>query len=65
MAKMESTVKICVGFCGYRDHCDGSDRLQIFPFTNSCEEFKNYISANVSAKGGRDSRWSQRSRKCP
>src|SRR3954466_3704720 len=55
MANMEPTVKIRVGFCGYRDHCDGSNRLQIFPFTDSCEEFKSYISANVTAMGGGDS----------
>ena len=39
---------------GYRDHCDGSNRLQIFDFTNSCDEFKNYITANVKAGGGGD-----------
>ena len=33
MAQMEPIIKIRVGFCGYRDHCDGSNRLQIFPFT--------------------------------
>jgi hypothetical protein len=51
---MEPTVRIRVGFCGYRDHCDGSDRLQIFDFTNSCNEFRNYIAANVKATGGGD-----------
>jgi hypothetical protein len=51
---MEPAVRIRVGFCGYRDHCDGSDRLQIFDFTNSCNEFRNYIAANVEAEGGGD-----------
>jgi hypothetical protein len=51
MANMEPAIKIRVAFCGYRDHCDGSDRLQIFDFTNSCEEFENNL-ANVPAKGG-------------
>src|ERR1043166_4926004 len=55
MAKMEPAIKIRVGFCGYRDHCDGSDRLQILPFTNSCEEFRDYISTSVLATGGGDS----------
>ena len=55
MVKMEPTIKIRVGFCGYRDHCDGPDRLQIFNFTDSCETFSNYVSANVPAKGGGDS----------
>ncbi|PKC02902.1 hypothetical protein RhiirA5_452856 [Rhizophagus irregularis] len=53
MANMEPTIKIRVGFCGYRDHCDGSNRLQLFDFTNSCDEFKNYLSG-VSATGGGD-----------
>src|SRR4051812_32865034 len=55
MSKMEPEIKLRVGFCGYRDHCDNTYRLQIFDFTNSCEEFRNYISANVSATGGGDS----------
>ncbi|RIA91790.1 hypothetical protein C1645_101749 [Glomus cerebriforme] len=53
MAKMEPAIKIRVGFCGYRDHCDNDDRLQIFDFTNSCDEFKNNVS-KVSATGGGD-----------
>ncbi|CAG8439636.1 11458_t:CDS:1 [Funneliformis mosseae] len=54
---MESTnpsIKIRVGFCGYRDHCDGDDKLQIFDFTNSYDQFRNNISEKVSAKGGGD-----------
>ncbi|RIA91791.1 hypothetical protein C1645_101777 [Glomus cerebriforme] len=50
MAKMEPAIKIRVGFCGYRDHHD-TNRLQIFDFTNSCDEFKNNLS-NVPATGG-------------
>jgi hypothetical protein len=55
MAKMEPAIKIRVGFCGYRDHCDNTSRLQIFDFTDSCMNFRNYITANVSATGGGDS----------
>ncbi|CAB4378084.1 uncharacterized protein OCT59_012206 [Rhizophagus irregularis] len=51
MAKLEPAIKIRVGFCGYRDHCDNPIRLQVFDFTYSCEEFKNYLS-NVPATGG-------------
>ncbi|RGB24067.1 hypothetical protein C1646_515501 [Rhizophagus diaphanus] len=54
MENMEPAIKIRVGFCGYRDHCDGSNRLQIFDFTYSCDEFKNRLSG-VSASGGGDS----------
>jgi hypothetical protein len=52
MGRMEPAVRIRVGFCGYRDHCDGINRLQIFDFTNSCNEFRNYIAANVEAISG-------------
>ncbi|RIA93474.1 kinase-like domain-containing protein [Glomus cerebriforme] len=54
---MESTnpnIKLWIGFCGYRDHCDGSDRLQIFEFTDSYSKFKSYLSDQVEATGGGD-----------
>jgi hypothetical protein len=51
---MEPAVILRVGFCGYRDHCDGVSRLQTFNFTNSCNDFRNYINANVKAFGGGD-----------
>src|ERR1051325_11466883 len=54
MAKMEPAIKIRVGFCGYRDHCDGANRLQIYNF-NSCDAFKNHVTSNVKAMGGGDS----------
>ncbi|CAI2200173.1 9138_t:CDS:1, partial [Funneliformis geosporum] len=50
---MEEGIKIRVGFCGYRDHCDGDDRLHIFPFTNSYEDFESDLSS-ISAMGGGD-----------
>ena len=53
-AGRERSIRIRVGFCGYRDHCDGANRLQIFDFTNSCDDFRNYITANVKAMGGGD-----------
>ncbi|PKK67203.1 hypothetical protein RhiirC2_577068 [Rhizophagus irregularis] len=53
MANMKPAIIVRVGFCGYRDHCDGSNRLQIIEFTTSCDEFKNNVS-NVSALGGGD-----------
>jgi hypothetical protein len=53
MANMKPAIIVRPGFCGYRDHCDGFDRLQIIDFTNSCDEFKNDIS-NVPALGGGD-----------
>src|ERR1044072_7057935 len=54
MATRRPGVTLRVGFCGYREHCDGADRLQIFDFTNSCDAFKSYITSSVSAKGGGD-----------
>ncbi|CAG8491344.1 5442_t:CDS:2 [Racocetra persica] len=44
---------IKIGFCGYRDHCDNSLRLQIFDFTNSYEEFRRNLTS-VLATGGSD-----------
>jgi hypothetical protein len=52
MERTNPNIKLWVGFCGYRDHYDGSDRLQIFDFTNSYSLFKSYISEEVPAKGG-------------
>ena len=56
---MEKVKSIRFGFCGYRDHCDGPDRLQLSDsftdcFTNSSVEFRNFI-GTVEAKGGGDS----------
>ncbi|CAG8750835.1 5667_t:CDS:2, partial [Funneliformis mosseae] len=53
MEKMKPSVKIRFGFCGYRDYCDGANRLQIFPFTESYVQFENDLSG-VSALGGGD-----------
>nr|CAG8463537.1 6914_t:CDS:2 [Entrophospora candida] len=47
------SIKIQVGFCGYRDFCDGSNRLQVFDFTESHEVFKANL-ATVAATGGGD-----------
>ncbi|CAG8675025.1 14577_t:CDS:2, partial [Dentiscutata heterogama] len=42
-----------LGFCGYRDYCDKNDRLKIFDFTDSCEDFSENLST-VKAFGGGD-----------
>jgi hypothetical protein len=47
-------IKLWIGFCGYRDFCDGDNRLQIFDFTDSYLKFQNYLSDNVKAFGGGD-----------
>ncbi|CAG8782984.1 4058_t:CDS:2, partial [Cetraspora pellucida] len=44
-----SNIKLWVGFCGYRDYYNHSDRLQIFDFTNSLEKFKTYLTNKVMA----------------
>ncbi|KAF0373853.1 kinase-like protein [Gigaspora margarita] len=44
-----SNIKFWFGFCGYRDHYNRRDRLQIFDFTNSLEKFKTYITNKVTA----------------
>ncbi|RIA93303.1 kinase-like domain-containing protein [Glomus cerebriforme] len=54
MERTNPSIKLWVGFCGYRDHCDSSKRIQIFNFTNSYSQFKRYISNEVPATGGGD-----------
>ncbi|CAG8519970.1 17858_t:CDS:1 [Funneliformis caledonium] len=54
MEKLKPSVKIRFSFCGYRDHCDAANRLQIFPFTESYVHFERDLST-VSATGGGDS----------
>ncbi|CAG8680978.1 6815_t:CDS:1, partial [Cetraspora pellucida] len=44
-----SNIKLWVSFCGYRDHNNHGDRLQLFDFTNSLEKFKMYITNEVTA----------------
>ncbi|RIA81489.1 kinase-like domain-containing protein, partial [Glomus cerebriforme] len=46
-------IKLRIGFCGYRDHFNGSDRLQIFDFTDQYEEFTKYLQG-VSAISNQD-----------
>ena len=53
MENMKPSVKIRFGFCGYRDYCDGDNRLQKFPFTDSYTHFERDLSS-VQAMGGGD-----------
>lgn len=53
MERTNPNIKLWIGFCGYRDHCD-SNRLQIFDFTDSHLEFKRYLTDEVIADGGGD-----------
>jgi len=53
MENMKPSVKIRLGFCGYRDHNNGADRLQRFPFTDSYVHFRKDLS-NVTARSGQD-----------
>jgi hypothetical protein len=54
MERTNPSIKLWVGFCGYRDHCDSNERLQVFSFTKSYSQFKRYISNEVRATGGGD-----------
>ncbi|CAL4098549.1 unnamed protein product [Meganyctiphanes norvegica] len=42
-----------VAFVGYRDHCDGSDRIQKMDFTNNISSFRSFVS-DVNPTGGGD-----------
>jgi hypothetical protein len=54
MEQTNPNIKLWIGFCGYRDHCDDSDRIQILDFTDSYSKFKSYLSDDVKATGGGD-----------
>jgi hypothetical protein len=36
-------IKLRVGFCGYRDHNDGLNRLKVFGFTDKYDKFTKYM----------------------
>ena len=42
-----------VAFVGYRDHCDGSSRIEIFQFSEDTDKFVSFL-GGVAAKGGGD-----------
>ncbi|CAB4386616.1 unnamed protein product [Rhizophagus irregularis] len=37
------SIKLRVGFCGYRDHYNGLNRLQIFDFNDQYDQFTQYM----------------------
>ncbi|RIA81488.1 hypothetical protein C1645_864608, partial [Glomus cerebriforme] len=36
-------IKLRIGFCGYRDHYNDSNRLQLFDFTDKYEKFTKFL----------------------
>ncbi|RIA81491.1 kinase-like domain-containing protein, partial [Glomus cerebriforme] len=40
---LNPNINLRIGFCGYRDHQNGSDRLQIFDFTDQYEKFTDHL----------------------
>eukprot|EP01034_Spumella_vulgaris_P031981 gene31981-39507_t len=53
LTRLYPDVPLRVAFIGYRDHCDGSARLEVMRFTTKMEEFKTFVGKMV-AQGGRD-----------
>ncbi|GBB92415.1 hypothetical protein RclHR1_00200048 [Rhizophagus clarus] len=51
MERTNPNIKLWIGFCGYRDHCD-PNRLQIMNFIDSHLEFKRYMSEVIADGGG-------------
>ncbi|CAB4396121.1 unnamed protein product [Rhizophagus irregularis] len=47
------SIELWVGFCGYRDHNDGSSRLQIFDFNDQYDQFVQYM-LNVTPSSSPD-----------
>ncbi|KAF0688810.1 Aste57867_19632 [Aphanomyces stellatus] len=42
-----------LAFVGYKDHCDGVDHFQVFPFTTDVAAFRRFVKA-IPARGGGD-----------
>lgn len=53
LEKRFKDLELRVAFVGYRDHCDGSDRITVFPFSDNIDKFKSFVSS-VKAMGGGD-----------
>jgi hypothetical protein len=48
-----SNTKVRISFIGYRDHCDGKNRITKISFTEDVDLIKNFI-AQTPALGGGD-----------
>lgn len=53
LAKRFQDFQLRCAFVCYRDHCDGSDRISVLPFTTDKDAFKNWVT-NLKATGGGD-----------
>lgn len=53
LAKKFPDFKLRCAFVGYRDHCDGSQRISVMPFGSEKDNFKAFVS-NVKVTGGGD-----------
>ena len=45
-------IPLRVAFVGYRDHCDGDQRLAIFPFSMAVSDFKTFVGSQRAHGGG-------------
>jgi hypothetical protein len=45
-------IPLRIAFVGYRDYCDGDNRLAVFPFSSSIDDFKAFVSKQVATGGG-------------
>jgi len=46
-------LKVRISIVGYRDHCDGNKRLEVFPFSNDIQACVKFLS-DLRASGGGD-----------
>ena len=53
LAKRFQDFQLRCAFVCYRDHCDGSDRISVLPFTTDKDAFKNWVTS-LKATGGGD-----------
>lgn len=54
ICELHHQINLRLAFVGYRDHCDGSNRLSVLRFTKSVDDFTSFVSSQ-SATGGGDS----------
>ena len=45
-------IPLRLAFVGYRDHCDGPQRLAVFEFSTDVEAFKAFVGAQAATGGG-------------
>eukprot|EP01034_Spumella_vulgaris_P025051 gene25051-31461_t len=51
LTRLYPDIPLRVAFVGYKDHCNGDNRLSVLRFTNDVKEFKTALAAQVAGGG--------------